>query len=207
MKRIILIYLLSLLFLGCKNTESSTNLSGLKDGDIIFQTSQSAQSKAIQLATHSKYSHCGIIYKDGGDFFVLEAVQPIKNTPLEEWIAKGEDGHYAVRRLRDATKMLNPEALSKMKMAGTVMIGKNYDLYFEWSNDRMYCSELVWKIYQEGTGLEVGHVQKLKDFDLTNPVVHGKLNERYGNNIPIEEEVISPSELFNSELLYTVIKN
>lgn len=29
----------------------------IKSGDIIFQTSKSNQSKAIQLATHSKYSH------------------------------------------------------------------------------------------------------------------------------------------------------
>ena len=35
----------------------------IKDGDLIFQTSLSQQSKAIQLATKSKYSHCGIIYK------------------------------------------------------------------------------------------------------------------------------------------------
>ncbi|MES2797692.1 MAG: hypothetical protein V4683_17115 [Bacteroidota bacterium] len=40
----------------------------IKNGDLIFQTSLSGQSKAIQLATNSKYSHCGLIYKDGNDF-------------------------------------------------------------------------------------------------------------------------------------------
>lgn len=30
-------------------------------GDIIFQTSLSSQSQAIQLATHSDYSHTGMI--------------------------------------------------------------------------------------------------------------------------------------------------
>ena len=39
----------------------------IKNGDLIFQTSLSGQSKAIQLATDSKYSHCGLIYKDGND--------------------------------------------------------------------------------------------------------------------------------------------
>ena len=33
----------------------------LQNGDIIFQSSQSDQSIAIQLATHSKYSHMGIV--------------------------------------------------------------------------------------------------------------------------------------------------
>ncbi len=30
-------------------------------GDIIFQISRSSQSKAIQLATHSDYSHTGML--------------------------------------------------------------------------------------------------------------------------------------------------
>ena len=37
-----------------------------RNGDIIFQTSESAQSTAIQLATHSPYSHMGIVYVDNG---------------------------------------------------------------------------------------------------------------------------------------------
>jgi len=59
----------------------------LQNGDLIFQTSLSSQSMAIQLATKSKYSHCGLIYKNGNDFFVFEAVHPVKRTPLDEWIA------------------------------------------------------------------------------------------------------------------------
>jgi hypothetical protein len=32
------------------------------DGDLIFQHSASGQSAAVQLATNSYYSHCGIIF-------------------------------------------------------------------------------------------------------------------------------------------------
>jgi len=202
-----LLCLFCLLLLSCKKTDVNTDVDLLHNGDIIFQTSLSAQSKAIQLATHSKYSHCGIIYKEGDNFFVFEAVQPVKKTAFNEWIAKGEDGNYVVRRLKNSDKVLTPEAVSKMKTAAAAMNGKSYDLYFEWSNERIYCSELVWKIYKEGTGLEIGHLKKLKDFDLTNPVVQSKLKERYGNNIPKDEKVISPVELYNSELLYTVIED
>src|SRR5690606_5876902 len=38
----------------------------IQNGDIIFQTSKSSQSQAIQLATKSKYSHMGIIYESEG---------------------------------------------------------------------------------------------------------------------------------------------
>jgi hypothetical protein len=45
----------------------------VQDGDIIFQTSLSSQSLAIQRATHSKYSHMGqIVLRDGAPY-VLEA--------------------------------------------------------------------------------------------------------------------------------------
>ena len=74
-----------------------------RDGDIIFHTSKSAQSIAIQKATNSKYSHMGIIFNRDGSPYVYEAVKTVRYTPLKKWIARGEDGHYVVKRLRDVT--------------------------------------------------------------------------------------------------------
>ena len=175
----------------------------IKDGDIIFHTSLSRQSKAIQLATKSKYSHCGIIYKEGGQYFVFEAVQPVKSTPLDKWIARGKDGRYVIKRLKNADKVLTAGTLEKMKREGEKFRGKNYDSTFEWSDDRIYCSELVWKIYQRAAGIEVGKLEKLSDFDLTSEVVKAKMKERYGDKIPMDEIVISPAAIFDSELLTT----
>lgn len=176
----------------------------IHNGDLIFQTSTSSQSKAIQLATGSRYSHCGIIYKEGKHFFVFEAVQPVKRTPLDKWIARGKDGHYVIKRLKNADKILTPATLQKMKKVGDSFTGKNYDLTFEWSDDKIYCSELIWKIYQRATGIEIGKLEHLKDFDLTSKIVKDKMKERYGNNIPKEEIVISPKAIFESDLLITV---
>lgn len=179
----------------------------LKDGDLIFQTSLSAQSKAIQLATKSKYSHCGLIYREGKDFFVFEAVQPIKRTPLDKWIARGENGKFVIKRLKNADQILNAEVLQKMKHIGNTFSGKNYDLYFEWSDDKIYCSELIWKIYQRATGIEIGKLEKLSQFDLSNEAVKQKMKERYGEKIPNNEMVISPAAIFESELLLLVKSN
>jgi hypothetical protein len=77
-----------------------------QNGDIIFQTSKSSQSKAIQLATNSEYSHMGLIYETNGQLFVYEAVQPVKLTKLDEWIKRGENSHYVVKRLKDSEKLL-----------------------------------------------------------------------------------------------------
>jgi len=115
----------------------------LRNGDLIFHTSQSAQSQGIQLATHSSYSHCGILYENAGQWQVFEAVQPVKLTPLADWVARGQGGHFVTKRLRDADTALTPTALVAMRAADSPMLGHNYDLYFGWADDRIYCSELI----------------------------------------------------------------
>lgn len=179
----------------------------LREGDLIFQTSRSSQSKAIQLATKLKYSHCGIVFKEGDSFYVFEAVQPVKRTPLAQWIARGEKGEYVVKRLKNAEQTLTPEVLQKMKEIGKGFYGKNYDLAFEWTDEKIYCSELIWKIYKRSAGIEIGNLEKLGDFDLSSEQVKRKIKERYGNKIPMEELVISPASIFESELLTTVKTN
>src|SRR5262249_40292050 len=72
----------------------------VKDGDIIFQTSKSSQSVAVQHATHSKYSHMGIIFLRDQKPYVLEASATVKYTPLGVWIARGQGGGFVVKRLR-----------------------------------------------------------------------------------------------------------
>ena len=185
--------------------------SSLKEGDIIFQTSTSSQSKAIQLATKSKYSHIGIILKSDkskeNDFVVLEAVQPVKYTPLQEWIERGENSHFVVKRLKNAETLLTDKAIKKMKNMGEKFLGKNYDLYFEWSDEKIYCSELVWKIYKETLNIEVGKLEKLSSFDLETKIVKDKMKERYGNKMSpnqLEEIVISPAAIFKSDKLVFV---
>jgi hypothetical protein len=177
----------------------------LRDGDIIFHESRSSQSKAIQLATRSLYSHMGIVYREKGQWFVYEAVQPVKLTPLAQWIVRGRDGHFVVKRLKDAS-LLTPAVMKRMRAAGDRYRGKDYDLYFEWSDARIYCSELVWKIYKQGAGVEIGRLQRLREFDLSHPAVRAKMRERYGNRIPADEPVISPAAMFDSPLLREVVR-
>lgn len=179
----------------------------VENGDIIFHTSKSLQSKAIQLATNSKYSHVGIIYHINGSPMVYEAVQPVKLTPLDTWINRGVDKKYVVKRLKKASSILDEETIKAMQNIGSLYNGKEYDEHFGWSDDKIYCSELVWKIYQQATGIEIGALQKLSEFDLTSEIVQSKMRERYGVNIPYGEKVISPAAIFESNKLKLVISN
>jgi uncharacterized protein YycO len=201
-KLLIFVTIIFLTTAACQNSHGNR----LRDGDIIFHTSRSAQSIAIQKATHSKYSHMGIIFfRDGGPY-VYEAVKTVRYTPLKKWIARGEGGHYVVKRLRDADRIFTREAVAKLVHAAKKYEGKPYDLTFEWSDDRIYCSELVWKIYDNGLGMQVGRLQKLREFDLTDPNVKTKMQERYGDKVPFDETVISPGAIFSSESLVEVAR-
>lgn len=180
-------------------------VSKFHDGDIIFQTSESKQCEAVRIATNSKFSHCGIIFFIDGKQFVFEAVQPVKITPLDEWISHGREHKYVVKRLKNPEKVLTSTVLQKMKDYGEQFDGRDYDAYFEWTDNKIYCSELVWKIYKAGANIELCPLQKLKDFNLEDERVQKILKERYGNEIPLNEKVVSPSNLTDSNLLKTVI--
>ncbi|MGO1069809.1 YiiX family permuted papain-like enzyme [Lysobacter sp. CA199] len=172
-----------------------------RDGDLIFHASRSAQSLAIQRATGSRYSHMGVILHQGGKPYVYEAIGPTVYTPLARWIARGEGGHYVLKRLR--TPLTAQQQRELRKQAGAFS-GLAYDMSFEWSDRKMYCSELVWKMYDRALGVEIGRLQRLREFKLNDPAVKAKLRERYGVRVPLAEPVISPAAMFDSPLLTTV---
>ena len=174
-----------------------------QDGDIVFQRSRSQQAIAISAATHSDYTHMGIIFVESGEPFVYEAIQPVVRTPLKMWAERAKDGHYVVKRLKDSTSL--DAALLKQQV--TAMVGKDYDWQFEWSDDRMYCSELVWKAYRNAVGLRLGELRTLGDFDLEHETVQRLISQRYGSKVPFEMSVISPADILSSDLLVTVPEN
>ena len=97
-----------------------------------------------------------------------------------------------------------PELAEKLKAAGDNYAGRPYDFLFAWSDDEIYCSELIWKMYKAALGIEIGTLQTFRDFDLSNPVVVTILKERFPQGIPEDEIVISPANMFDSDLLVTV---
>lgn len=183
------------------------NTSILKDGDIIFQETNSEQAKAIKYATRSKYTHVGIIFTVNNSLMVLEAVQPVKLTSLNTFIKRSVHGHYVIKRLKNYNEIITAEKIDKMKKIGFSYLGKNYDIYFEWNDKRIYCTELVWKIYKNALNIEVGKLQRLRDFDLSHPYVKKLMQKRYGSKIPLDELVISPEEMFQSDNLVTIMTN
>lgn len=191
-----------LLLSGCSEVAAIPAVE-LKEGDIIFQTSKSSQSTAIQQATHSPYTHVGILFNQNDSWCILEAIGPVKYTPLKKWPANGIGAHYTIKRLKDSQALTqqNPE---KLRLEGDRLVGKPYDPYFGWSDDKLYCSELVWKVYKKAADIEIGVPRTLGEFDLTPPKVKAKLAERHRGDIPLNERVVAPSTIYDSTSLTTV---
>lgn len=184
----------------------ATASDSLKDGDIVFQISVDGQGEAIQLATKSVYTHVGVLFNIDGQWQVYEAVQPVKRTALSVFIAESDSSKYVIKRLVQGDSLLSMDKKAAMKTFLNAQLNKNYDPYFNWKDDAMYCSELVWKCYRKA-GIELSALRTLKSYDLSSPVVKAIMKERYGKKIPYEEKVVSPGDIFDSGKLFEVRRN
>lgn len=137
-------------------TPPDTKAIGIKNGDIILQTILGTQGMAIIAASSSPYTHMGFIKTSGKEPVVVEAVGPVKETPLTQWIARGIGQRITILRLKDMT----PEMAKKVAAAARKHYGKPYDFYFLPDKKSFYCSELVREAYL-GAGVTLGKPQKV----------------------------------------------
>lgn len=177
----------------------------LKAGDVVFQEGFTKQALIIKKATQSKHTHVGVIVNNGNGLKVLEAVQPVKLTELKTWINRNPKSFYAMR-LKENEKYLTAENKKKAITYLKTVIGKDYDLKFQWTDTQIYCSELVWKMYKASTGLELSEPLKFSDLDLDHPEIKALIIKRYGSMEKFESTalIVPPSSLASSTYLEEV---
>ena len=177
-------------------TETFTAQTGavknVKEGDVIFQTSQSEQSPLIQIGTRSMITHCGIVVMKGSKPYVLETQRTIVLTPFDKFIARGVDSKYWLKRS-------NKE---NIKIKYKSYLGKPYDLAFRFDNDKYYCSELIYDIYKNQLGIELCKPKKVSDYLILwtdkLPKIEKAMKKR---GITKEQYAVAPVDIFNSEHL------
>jgi hypothetical protein len=194
--------ILPVLFAACLNLAAAGYEP--RDGDIVFQDSQTPESLAIRIATDSPYSHVGIVFVRDGEAVVWEAVNPVSRTPFERWVARGPDGHFVAKRLVDADEVLADGGAEALRRAVREFAGRPYDFRFSWSSDALYCSELVWKAYDKALGVQLSQPKPMSAYNLGHPEVRDKLRERFGLDVPVDEQVVSPAALYHSPRLRVV---
>jgi hypothetical protein len=160
----LLIKILFILLSFAMGPQVQAEIPDLQSGDLIFQTSLSPQSRVIQIATGSKYSHVGIVeVSRSGQIFVIEALAQVSQTELSAWIARGSGSKFTVFRMIDLT----PAQLADFISAAKTYIGRNYDIYFSRENDEIYCSELV-DYAARDIGTKIGRYQKFGTLNVNN---------------------------------------
>ncbi|MGC3997814.1 MAG: YiiX/YebB-like N1pC/P60 family cysteine hydrolase [Anaeromyxobacter sp.] len=169
----------------------------LRSGDLVFQTSGSAQSIPIQRATGSPWSHVGLVEVAADGIYVLEAEATVVRTPWATFRNRGVGRRVLVMRAR-----LDEAARIKVIAEATRHLGTPYDPLFGWGDDRVYCSELVVKAFQRGAGLELGRLEKLGDLNIRG--LEPELTARYGR-VPRELELVTPASLVRDSHLSVVV--
>jgi hypothetical protein len=177
--------------------------SALADGDVIFQESESRQSAAIKAATRSRYSHVGLVFGVAeGKPYVLEAVQPVRTTPLEAWIRRGAGAHFVLMRARE--RPAKHEA-AELRREAERFLGRAYDLTFDWSDERIYCSELVWKVYERAWGVRLGEPEPWRALNLDDAKVRALAKKRLGKLPDPEAPVVTPVRILEAPQLERVL--
>lgn len=168
-----------------------------REGDVVFQSfHRNALTIAIEGCQGSPLSHCGIVApargkkKGANAWVVLEAVGPVKETPLSAWIERGRGQRLAVYRFSDRNLAANTPAIIK---AARRYLGRPYDFRYRWDDDQFYCSELVYKAVRDATRREIGKLDRLGDLDWKP---HEKtIRELEGGPPPLDRKMITPIAL------------
>ncbi len=156
-----LIALLAILFTSsCSREPGAASGYQPREGDFLFQSlPHNDLIDAIEGSTGSPFSHCGIVKKSGTAWVVVEAIGPVKETPLALWVLQGRKSAYAAYRLRPPLDAKIPQILA----ATQKYKGRPYDIHYDLDEARIYCSELLWKSVRDATGRELGKLQRLGD--------------------------------------------
>lgn len=171
-----------------------------QEGDFVFQSvPQSDLTEAIEGATQSPYSHVGLVLRKNDSWYVREAIGPVTDTPLEEWVERGRyEQAFDAFRLRDEFKLYIP----KLIQASGSFLERPYDFRYDLDDETIYCSELLYKSMIIASGIPLGELQRLGDL---NWQPYRATIEKYeGGKPPLDRRMITPKSLAEADELEKV---
>jgi len=205
MKRILASVLFVALLTACNKplppaTEAQKEtLYSPKEGDILFQSlPYNPLTIAIAGVSSSPLSHCGIVTRANGDWMVLEAIGPVKETPLDIWISRGRSSYFSAFRILPPHEGAIPNFISSARS----YLGRPYDILYELDDEKIYCSELIYKAFKAATGKPLGQAKPLGE-------LNWKPHEDFirhvtGGQLPLERIIILPVALSEAPELQKV---
>ncbi|MFA6289993.1 MAG: YiiX/YebB-like N1pC/P60 family cysteine hydrolase [Opitutaceae bacterium] len=177
-------------------------VSDKQEGDIVFQSLPHLDLvDAIEAVTESPWSHCGILVKRDGRWMVAEAIGQVRYTPLYVWMVRGRRSVIESYRVRN----LSPASAPRIKVGVDKLIGRSYDFRYAPDDDEIYCSELVYKVYDRELGIKIGEWEKLGD--LNWKPMEKFIRSMEGVRLPLSREMITPIGLTRSPVVVRVFTN
>ena len=189
----------SMVLIGLKSKfiDATKNLD-IQEGDFIFQDVNGELFQVIKDVTGSPLTHCGIVLKRGGKWYVIEAIGPVKLTPLNAWIHRGIGSQITVARL----KVSYQDQIANIIKASYTYLNRPYDIQYEWDDEKIYCSELIYKAVRDVSGLKLAKFRKLGEM---NWQPHEEFIRKVDRGVlPLEREMITPVDLLHSDKVEVV---
>ena len=154
--------------------------------------------QTIEGASRSPYSHCGIVVKNHDEWFVFEAIGPVKSTPLSDWISQGREYHFDAFRLHDQHRKFIPSFIE----AALTYEGRPYDIRYRLDDENIYCSEIIYKAFLTASGLELG--SKIKLAEMNWQPYEYTIRQLEGGQLPLERQMITPVSISLDTKLFQV---
>jgi hypothetical protein len=173
----------------------------IREGDFIFQNIHGKLFSVIEDVTGSPITHCGIIVKKKGEWYVLEAIGPVMFTSLNEWIHRGIGSEITIVRLKDKYQNQIPRIIK----ASYNYLDRPYDIQYEWDDEKIYCSELIYKAVRDATGMELVEFRRLGDMKWEPHEAFIRMIA--GGILPLDRKMIAPGDLVMSEKVEIVYNN
>ncbi len=195
MKRFFFSLLAAMTFSSLSHAEDYTP----QHGDVVFQSlAHNPVIDAIEGCSGSPYSHCGIVVKTAEGWKVLEAIGPVMERPLVRWVAQGREKKFSVYRLKEK----HQPKVEAMIAEARKFLGRPYDIQYELDDEKIYCSELIYKGWLAATGEKMGKLVKLGDLDWKP---HELVIRQIAHGLPLERVMITPRDLARAPQLAAVL--
>lgn len=139
-----------ILFFNALTTNAQQITSKLKEGDLVFQDLDcGALCDAIEAVTEGyqrrDFSHVAIIIKENSRLRAIEAIgTEVRTISIDSLFQRAPNANkYLVMRLNEEYQSY----CSGISKKALQYVGKKYDDRFIMNNDSLYCSELVYEVY------------------------------------------------------------
>lgn len=179
----------------------------LRVGDLLLQPRNCWSCTLIEQQERTIYSHMGMVIQTQPEIKVVEALGTVRILSLQKFNEGTEKGQrISVRRFvnQDITRYLETNKSSFLNFFIQNFNGLEYDHDFLWNNmddqgnEKLYCSEMVAKLFHAFLGIEVP-VKRMK-YDINRD----KWIQYFKGNPPDGKWGNAPADFEKSQLFYEV---